>query len=50
MMTLAWLFLTDIFPFVNSLAPLCWFASRNYTFNFLRAGRGGIGLLNITLD
>lgn len=47
----AWQFLPEwIFPFVASLAPLCWFASRNHTVNFLGAGRGGMGLLNITLD
>ncbi|KAH8586419.1 OPT oligopeptide transporter [Bisporella sp. PMI_857] len=49
--TFAWQFLPEfIFPFVASLAPLCWFASRNHTVNFLGAGRGGIGLLNITLN
>lgn len=46
-----WQFLPEyMFPFVASLAPLCWFASQNHTVNFLGAGRGGIGLLNITLD
>ncbi|KAF8853899.1 putative plant-like oligopeptide transporter [Acephala macrosclerotiorum] len=46
-----WQFLPEyLFPFVASLAPLYWFASRNHTVNFLGAGRGGIGLLNITLD
>lgn len=35
---------------VAYLAPLCWFASRNHTLNFLGSGKGGIGLLNITLD
>ncbi|KAH6887606.1 OPT oligopeptide transporter [Thelonectria olida] len=49
--TFAWQFLPEyIFPFVASLAPLCWFASRNHTVNFLGAGRGGMGLLNITLN
>lgn len=47
----AWQFLPEfMFPMVASLAPLCWFASKNHTANFLGAGRGGIGLLNITLD
>lgn len=47
----AWQFLPEFaFPFVASLAPLCWFASRNHKVNFLGAGRGGAGLLNITLD
>ncbi|KAL4733385.1 OPT oligopeptide transporter protein-domain-containing protein [Aspergillus similis] len=46
-----WQFLPEyLFPFVASLAPLCWIASRNHTVNFLGAGRGGMGLLNITLD
>ncbi|KAL3421551.1 putative plant-like oligopeptide transporter [Phlyctema vagabunda] len=49
--TFVWQFLPEyLFPFVASLAPLCWFASRNHTVNFLGAGRGGIGLLNITLN
>ncbi|KAH7126019.1 OPT oligopeptide transporter [Dactylonectria macrodidyma] len=49
--TFAWQFLPEyVFPFVGALAPLCWFASRNHTVNFLGAGRGGIGLLNITLN
>lgn len=33
-----------------SLAPLCWFASKSHKVNFLGAGRGGVGLLNITLN
>ena len=49
--TFAWQFLPEyLFPFVASLAPLCWFASQNHTVNFIGAGRGGMGLLNITLD
>ncbi|OLN98074.1 Oligopeptide transporter 2-like protein 2 [Colletotrichum chlorophyti] len=49
--TFVWQFLPEyLFPFVGALAPLCWFASRNHTVNFLGAGRGGIGLLNITLN
>ncbi|KAJ7477336.1 OPT oligopeptide transporter protein-domain-containing protein [Mycena latifolia] len=39
-----------VFPFTASLAPLCWFASRNHTANFLGSGIGGVALLNITLD
>jgi hypothetical protein len=47
----AWQFLPEwMFPFVASLAPLCWFASKSHTLNFLGAGRGGAGILNITLD
>ncbi|KAL2786913.1 OPT oligopeptide transporter protein-domain-containing protein [Aspergillus keveii] len=49
--TFVWQFLTEyLFPFVASLAPLCWFASRSHTVNFIGAGRGGMGLLNITLN
>lgn len=49
--TFAWQFLPEfVFPMVAYLAPLCWFASRNSTVNFLGSGKGGIGLLNITLD
>ncbi|TDZ18212.1 Oligopeptide transporter 2 [Colletotrichum orbiculare MAFF 240422] len=49
--TFLWQFLPEyLFPFVAALAPLCWFASRNHTVNFLGAGRGGIGLFNITLN
>lgn len=46
-----WQFLPEyLFPLTASLAPLCWFAYKNHAVNFLGAGRGGIGLLNITLD
>ncbi|KAL2698715.1 hypothetical protein AAEP93_010103 [Penicillium crustosum] len=39
--TFVWQFLPEyLFPFVASLAPLCWFASRNHTVNFIGAGRG----------
>ncbi|KAL2801979.1 OPT oligopeptide transporter protein-domain-containing protein [Aspergillus granulosus] len=49
--TFVWQFLPEyLFPFVASLAPLCWFASRNHALNFIGAGRGGMGLLNITLN
>ncbi|KAF4922513.1 Oligopeptide transporter 2 [Colletotrichum viniferum] len=49
--TFVWQFLPEyIFPFVAALAPLCWFASCNHVVNFLGAGRGGVGLLNITLN
>lgn len=49
--TFVWQFLPEyLFPFVASLAPLCWFASRSHTVNFIGAGRGGMGLLNITLN
>jgi hypothetical protein len=46
-----WQFLPEyLFPLTASLAPLCWFAYKNHVVNFLGAERGGIGLLNITLD
>lgn len=49
--TFAWQFLPEfMFPMVASLAPLCWFAPNNHTVNFLGSGKGGVGLLNITLD
>ncbi|KAJ5509733.1 hypothetical protein N7527_011876 [Penicillium freii] len=49
--TFVWQFLPEyLFPLVASLAPLCWFASRNHTVNFIGAGRGCMGFLNITLD
>ncbi|KAJ7464217.1 OPT oligopeptide transporter [Mycena galericulata] len=49
--TFLWQFMPEyVFPFTASLAPLCWFASRNHIANFLGSGIGGIGLLNITLD
>ncbi|KAJ7174114.1 OPT oligopeptide transporter [Mycena crocata] len=49
--TFLWQFMPEyVFPFTASLAPLCWFAARNHTANFLGSGVGGIGLLNITLD
>lgn len=51
LVTFVWQFLPEyLFPFVASLAPLCWFASRNHAVNFIGAGRGGMGLLNITLN
>ncbi|KAJ6572780.1 OPT oligopeptide transporter [Mycena vulgaris] len=49
--TFLWQFMPEyVFPFTASLAPLCWFAARNHTANFLGSGIGGVGLLNITLD
>ncbi|EFX03567.1 putative plant-like oligopeptide transporter [Grosmannia clavigera kw1407] len=49
--TFAWQFLPEyVFPLLASLAPLCWFAAKSHKVNFLGAGRGGAGLLNITLD
>ncbi|KAK7717645.1 hypothetical protein SLS64_003140 [Diaporthe eres] len=49
--TFAWQFLPEFaFPMVAALAPLCWFAPNNHKINFLGSGKGGIGLLNITLN
>lgn len=49
--TFAWQFLPEfLFPMVAALAPLCWFAPNSHKINFLGAGKGGIGLLNITLN
>lgn len=49
--TFTWQFLPEfVFPMVAVLAPLCWFAPSNHKINFLGSGKGGIGLLNFTLD
>ncbi|KAK7741861.1 hypothetical protein SLS53_004928 [Cytospora paraplurivora] len=49
--TFAWQFLPEfVFPMLAVLAPLCWFAPNNHKVNFLGSGKGGIGLLNFTLD
>lgn len=49
--TFAWQFLPEFaFPMVAALAPLCWFAPNSHKINFLGSGKGGIGLLNITLN
>ncbi|TVY32513.1 Oligopeptide transporter [Lachnellula subtilissima] len=46
-----WQFLPEfVFPFLQSLALLCWIAPRNATANFVGGGLGGMGLLNISLD
>lgn len=46
-----WQFFPEyIFPFTSSLAFLCWVAPRNATANFIGAGMGGMGFLNLTLD
>ncbi|KAH6722867.1 putative oligopeptide transporter [Leptodontidium sp. MPI-SDFR-AT-0119] len=47
----AWQFLPEfIFPMLGSLAFLCWVAPRNATANFIGAGFGGMGFLNLSLD
>jgi OPT family oligopeptide transporter len=46
-----WQFLPEyVFPFLSSLSFLCWVASRNPTANFIGAGIGGMGFLNLSLD
>jgi OPT family oligopeptide transporter len=46
-----WEFLPEyVFPFLSSLSFLCWVASRNATANFIGAGIGGMGFLNLSLD
>ena len=49
--TFVWQFLPEFaFPMVAALAPLCWFAPNSHKINFLGSGKGGIGLLNISLN
>jgi hypothetical protein len=46
-----WQFLPEfIFPFLSSLAFLCWVAPRSGVANFIGSGLGGMGFLNLTLD
>ena len=46
-----WHFLPEfIFPFLGSLAFLCWVAPENATANFIGSGFGGMGFLNLSLD
>ncbi|CAH2355239.1 oligopeptide transporter 1 [[Candida] railenensis] len=46
-----WQFLPEyVFPFLSSLAFLCWVAPNNATANFISSGLGGMGFLNLTLD
>lgn len=46
-----WQFLPEyVFPFVSSLAFLCWVAPRNPVANFIGSGLGGMGFLNLSLD
>jgi len=46
-----WQFLPEfIFPFLQSLAFLCWVAPNNATANFIGGGLGGMGFLNLSLD
>ncbi|KAK2772340.1 hypothetical protein FQN53_004636 [Emmonsiellopsis sp. PD_33] len=46
-----WQFLPEyVFPFLSSLSFLCWVAPHNYVANFIGAGIGGMGFLNLSLD
>ncbi|KAG2185685.1 hypothetical protein INT44_002478 [Umbelopsis vinacea] len=46
-----WEFLPEyIFPFLSSLAVICWFAPHNPTAKFVGSGIGGMGFLNFSLD
>ncbi|KAI0185725.1 putative oligopeptide transporter [Xylaria flabelliformis] len=46
-----WQFLPEfVFPFVSSLAFLCWVAPHNPVANFLGSGLGGMGFLNLSFD
>ncbi|GJC77242.1 oligopeptide transporter 8 [Colletotrichum liriopes] len=46
-----WQFLPEyVFPMLGSLAFLCWVAPSNSVANFIGAGFGGMGFLNISLD
>ncbi|KAK0637847.1 Oligopeptide transporter 5 [Lasiodiplodia hormozganensis] len=46
-----WQFLPEfVFPMLGSLAFLCWVAPNNAVANFVGAGFGGMGFLNLSLD
>ena len=46
-----WQFLPEYaFPFLSSLAFLCWVAPSNPVANFLGSGLGGMGFMNLSLD
>lgn len=46
-----WQFLPEyVWPMLGSLAFLCWVAPHNATANFIGAGFGGMGFLNLSLD
>ncbi|KAJ5540678.1 Oligopeptide transporter [Penicillium frequentans] len=46
-----WQFLPEyVFPFLSSLAFLCWVAPHNAAANFIGSGLGGMGFLNLSLD
>ncbi len=46
-----WQFFPEyVFPMLSSLAFLCWVAPKNATANFIGAGLGGMGFLNLSFD
>ncbi|KAI0201967.1 OPT oligopeptide transporter protein-domain-containing protein [Astrocystis sublimbata] len=46
-----WQFLPEfVFPFLSSLAFLCWVAPHNPVANFIGSGLGGMGFLNLSFD
>ena len=46
-----WQFLPEyVFPMLGSLAFLCWVAPNNANTNFVGAGLGGMGFLNLSFD
>ncbi|KZF21641.1 OPT superfamily oligopeptide transporter [Xylona heveae TC161] len=46
-----WQFLPEyVFPFLSSLAFLCWVAPHDKVANFMGSGMSGMGFLNLTLD
>lgn len=46
-----WQFLPEyVFPMLGSLAFLCWVAPNNPVANFVGAGYGGMGFLNLSLN
>lgn len=46
-----WQFLPEfVFPMLGSLAFLCWVAPENAVANFIGAGFGGMGFMNLSLD
>ena len=46
-----WQFLPEYaFPMLGSLSFLCWVAPENATANFIGAGFGGMGFLNLSFD
>jgi hypothetical protein len=48
---IVWQFLPEyVFPMLSSLSFLCWVAPHNVVANFVGAGIGGMGFLNLSLD